>query len=480
MNGAEAERESQKIAAFFEPQERFRFECTIDHGSYGVTCRLVELGPARRLVPAIPPAAPMGERVKKRIRSFTPPGLAETAQNALRGFKRLKAQDAKGVIRAVKRIVTPPGRQRSASPDLEGKTELRRLCLKRSFKEEGIESLRDEIEILRAINGSIHTVGLVAYRDESIPNAHSLARTPFPRTPTRGSDFLAGLPGPTLVIEYLENGSLLRLIRRLISKRKEPIPNRVLWAIYLCAVRACIALACPKRLNPGTFSVLEQLPPESVPLPQRDLVHGDLHVGNLMFGDIDARLAEHTLMPVMKLIDFGITYVRDQAVQINLFDVTQAVYRLIVRQPSFDCHSSERGKYKNIETHAYWLSESPSTADLGLETIAQGEIGLETVKNFDGHIRRNLDPELRDIICRSMAVKSQDRPTLSQVLERAVNGVATKTAASYTLNEVSETDDDVRAFVQQMILDPDANDDAQTPQQSGASGSSSDILQIYT
>lgn len=44
---------------------------------------------------------------------------------------------------------------------------------------------------------------------------------------------LIGLSGPVLVMEYLENSDLARLHYRL-NKYKADVPNRILWAFFLC------------------------------------------------------------------------------------------------------------------------------------------------------------------------------------------------------------------------------------------------------
>lgn len=74
---------------------------------------------------------------------------------------------------------------------------------------------------------------MIAYRDDPEEVARSLARLPFPCVPLGQGDFLAGLCGPILVTEYIENGVFLKLIKRL-QAQKAPLANRVIWFIYLC------------------------------------------------------------------------------------------------------------------------------------------------------------------------------------------------------------------------------------------------------
>ncbi|KAI1814862.1 hypothetical protein GGS20DRAFT_546096 [Poronia punctata] len=55
-----------------------------------------------------------------------------------------------------------------------------------------------------------------------------------------------------LVMEYVQNGTLEDLIDKLMQDQKEKrkrevIPNRILWAFWLCLIRSCIAMEYPPR-----------------------------------------------------------------------------------------------------------------------------------------------------------------------------------------------------------------------------------------
>jgi hypothetical protein len=48
-----------------------------------------------------------------------------------------------------------------------------------------------------------------------------------------GAEYLVGLEGPMIVMEYLENGQMQTFANRLEESGKT-LPNRVLWRIFLC------------------------------------------------------------------------------------------------------------------------------------------------------------------------------------------------------------------------------------------------------
>ncbi|KAI0477763.1 hypothetical protein GGR56DRAFT_692537 [Xylariaceae sp. FL0804] len=160
----------------------------------------------------------------------------------------------------------------------------RRLVVKRALGGEHLkldeDCLRVEINWLRQLGGSLHIVRMLFGKDEM-------------------GD---GLPGPMCILEYVPNGSIGDLIVNL-SDMEETIPNRVLWAFFLCLIKACMGLAYPQQLVDGAAARPEYAFPGTAP---RNIAHGDMHNGNVMIGDLEPGGA-HSRIPILKLIDFGVT-----------------------------------------------------------------------------------------------------------------------------------------------------------------------------
>jgi hypothetical protein len=96
---------------------------------------------------------------------------------------------------------------------------------------------------------------------------------------------ISGLGGPALLLEYLPNGSLRQFTNSMRAARPRPfLPNRLLWRILACLVRACIGLMWPPEAREGQQAKLEEMRPEE---PTNAVVHGDMHGGNIIFGDLD-------------------------------------------------------------------------------------------------------------------------------------------------------------------------------------------------
>ncbi|KAI1325562.1 hypothetical protein F5Y16DRAFT_422772 [Xylariaceae sp. FL0255] len=343
----------QNLEAHFETptlHQRFRVENVIGHGSFGVTLKVNEYGTTPR-------------RVGRRLQSFV---------------RRMNTRTAVG----------PQERPLK-----------RRLCVKMPFG--GSEDdVRTEIQVLRAVNGSVHVPSLIAYRDDDARLAGILASREFPRRAPSQGDFLAGLAGPIIVLEYLENGPLSRLIQRLQTQ--------------------------------------DVIPGAPAPAAASNLVHGDIHSNNLLLGDINPAIGEHSRVPIMKLIDFG--QARDNpgnASQANLFGITAMILRLIIRneEPSFLGNPQHvNGIWQDdVETVASELCVAP---------------GLGGPVDPYGHV----DNDLRDMICRCMARDPAQNPTLEQAYERAQQAVTRKKASSFLMYGTLETNDDLETFMQRLIF----------------------------
>ncbi|KAI1322361.1 hypothetical protein F5Y16DRAFT_386728 [Xylariaceae sp. FL0255] len=432
------ERERQALANFFQPQaRRFQLEGVIGYGAFGATFKLIEFSPED------PPMTPRNR--KRKFRSITPQKIASSISGAWQEVKRRRINSPGDAIRIFRRQPLSPATPPSASvaslsasgpdtPGTPGRTYrslnpaprriLRRLCLKRTIDEDGEDDLRSEIRTLRAINGSQHVIGLIAYRDDPEPVAAQLrVTTPWPRVGPIQETVLSGLAGPVVIMEYMENGTLARVAERLgRGTWQGPIPNRFLWAIYLCGIRACIATAYQLGFDLEADPILETIWPARQPV---QLAHGDLHYNNIMFGDADPTIQEHSLIPILKWIDFGAAHIHadedGEGVERNILDVSNMINCLIT-------------------------GTEPDADEMDVDEMD----AVDLAPDMPG-----LDEELQDLIRRGRAVDFLDRPSLADMFFRTYQAVTNRNEAFYRNSGLRESDDDIREFVQTLIYNPD-------------------------
>ncbi|KAJ0117223.1 hypothetical protein J7T55_003633 [Diaporthe amygdali] len=109
-----------------------------------------------------------------------------------------------------------------------------------------------------------------------------------------------------LCLEYMKNGDVLHFLMR-VGSLGMYVPNKVLWRIFTCLVKACVAMAYPPRHSknlayedcwsdpPGLDDIEESLPngpDDAIKYLAYDLVHFDLDGQNEV--------------PVFKVGDFGL------------------------------------------------------------------------------------------------------------------------------------------------------------------------------
>ncbi|KAJ2989087.1 hypothetical protein NUW58_g3644 [Xylaria curta] len=309
----------------------------------------------------------------------------------------------------------------------------RKLIVKRALNDYVTEDLSNEIQVMSRLNGSAHIARVVAYKDDS-NNAHQqrrrckLIRRAIDRIKGKPPpNLLAGLAGPTLILEYLRNGTLDRLVER-VTVQDRVIPNRILWAIFLCLVRACVAMEYPRGASPDSNPRLEEIPPNLPTGHPSGFRHDDMHMGNIMFGDL-GDFQEHNMIPPAKLIDFGLGTRLDESAAQNLLDVSSNMMSLIMlRQVDF----RNRRVHNGIETFG-----APLLPDLNS--------GREPYPLLDLH--------LRDFLVRCMATSPGDRPELSRVLQVAKEACQERGAQYYGPQAPQESDEEIQRFIQEFVLD---------------------------
>ncbi|KAI1747661.1 kinase-like domain-containing protein [Xylaria castorea] len=132
-------------------------------------------------------------------------------------------------------------------------------------------------------------------RDEDMPNSK--------RVRSEGS------PLNVFITEMLENGDLSSILKK-VRQHRDHVPNPILWRFLLCFVRMCIGLAYPpadiEELNDRPGPIKETIPTRLRDNPRR-IVHFDMDPKNIFVGDIWPGDEEHSITPILKLGDFGLT-----------------------------------------------------------------------------------------------------------------------------------------------------------------------------
>ncbi|KAI0542143.1 hypothetical protein GGR58DRAFT_527223 [Xylaria digitata] len=312
---------------------------------------------------------------------------------------------------------------------------------------------------------------------------------------------------PYLIIEYIENGTLDNFLIKRRAAGLGHLPNRVLWDLFLCrksakshvayrkewncalppgltlreVVKACIAMAWP----PDQMSYprgpkhkrREALPPSANAPPAGDLIHSDMNLGNLMFGErADGEPLpeeqpsgrEHHIVPILKLIDFG-----------NAMEVTAP--EALPARKSFD---TELGLAKKMEKDAAKLAGIGKSSTDGrglLRSVATDlnileigvvmgrlitndftnpragvlrEIMIELYEEMSETVNYSLDYDIFWLVARCLACDPNLRPRLSHLLDLLEHYTSTKKYPSLP----EESDANIRRMMERFIFDANAQD----------------------
>ncbi|KAI1755969.1 kinase-like domain-containing protein [Xylaria castorea] len=293
------------------------------------------------------------------------------------------------------------------------------------------QQLRSEISWLKRLHGAKHIVQILASCDNLVQPDRELPPKLQHAPPMIGFidqtafSSLAGIQGPVLALEYLENGDMLSLFKRMFNDDVR-LPNRMLWSLYLCLIRACIGMAYPISRPIGTQSILETIPNDSTP-PQ-GITHNDIAPRNIMLG-IEDELDEHHQGNIFKLIDFG--EARTTA-------------------------DPNMGPSENLRAISAYVAFFINMADISQRQVVDykgfGTTAGQLLPQSWGEPYPWLDPDLAGLIAQCMYIDWKKRPTLQQALERASDAVLSKSPYSFPEPE-EETDDAIIEFVQEYVLD---------------------------
>ncbi|KAL7628831.1 hypothetical protein AAE478_000346 [Parahypoxylon ruwenzoriense] len=291
----------------------------------------------------------------------------------------------------------------------------RRIIMKSSYPWTQEES-RKEKELLEDYKYAKHIVNIVQIK-------------PDPMTKTRrGKRYRWKFP--YFFLEYLENGTLWKFKERMENTRQIlpngqlatfVLPNRFLWSVFLCMIKACIAMAYPP---PGPRNVAD-----SEPLT---FSHNDMHQNNWMFGNLDPYDQEHRHIPVLKLIDFGLAknWLPGERKK-NL--IRRGAVKSFDKR--FNLDKDRTGGRRN-----YAISRNLTDIGILMFQLISGDRFLTHPQHCrEGFVERrrfenwnpDLDPVLERLAMRCLAVDERNQPSIEELATLIKNKTFIKTEADY-------------------------------------------------
>ncbi|KAH9904191.1 hypothetical protein F4778DRAFT_85719 [Xylariomycetidae sp. FL2044] len=251
---------------------------------------------------------------------------------------------------------------------------------------------------------------------------------------------------PDLLMESAGDMSMGDMAKR-FREKQTPVPNRMLWYILLCLVRATIGFRYPPRGQHGEVR-REALPAPGDPLPPERIHFKDFNPGNLMvsypFGPQDE---EHQLGPLVKVIDFGsailLESIEDEARDFddNFRGIGWAMATLIIEATLQETVTPDMFEEREVTIDLPEYN-GPDT----FETRAPVE--LDEIE---------LDPELLMII--KLLLSTKDQPPLEVLLRIVEDRARNRSEIDYARLGYPfaslETDAGVREILQDVLVNGD-------------------------
>ncbi|KAI0172720.1 kinase-like protein [Hypoxylon sp. FL1284] len=281
------------------------------------------------------------------------------------------------------------------------------FLIKMAFDDEdAIRSLQTEKGWLRKLAYNPHVVQLINIASNPLQDPRRQGRPDADRW---------------IIIEWLRCGTLRDFVAKAKTMSMARLPNRLLWRYFLCLVRACIAMAWPdnrERINNAVES--------------SGLMHNDMHLANVLL-DNPPTDEEHTITPILKLIDFGIagaweaSTIGASSEQSNLRDIGKVMASVIKLDPLLpSMFNAARAQFQ-------WSGNTVLTDGGGLVPRPAG-----------------VDRDLVDVVCACMATDFRIRPSLPELLDITLTAVRQRGPDFYG-GEQMETDAEISRIWQEII-----------------------------
>ncbi|KAI1660301.1 kinase-like domain-containing protein [Daldinia decipiens] len=303
----------------------------------------------------------------------------------------------------------------------------RRLVAKVADPSRGsdVEGVAREKMILETLRYCQHIVSMIDSPDDPLASAQRLGWA-------------------WIFLEEMENGTLNAFLKRARVAGFVSLPNRMLWRIFLCMIRACIDMAWPPSSSDSDEKTIQFLDKPT------GLVHNDIHGGNFMFGSL-ADDPEHAISPILKLLDFGL------AQRIN----------------SSDFASVATGEQQNIEDIGIMMATiltlqtdwkyTGEDVQVDLSRLGYSSAVLSPASGILGGPEHDepdplpyIDRDMRLIIAACMASNPQDRPMMVDLERWVYSEVSNTQPAYYGINRGGaewESNETICNIVQQCIFD---------------------------
>ncbi|KAK8005668.1 hypothetical protein PG990_011705 [Apiospora arundinis] len=255
--------------------------------------------------------------------------------------------------------------------------------------------------------------------------------------------YLNDLPGPSLVMQLIENGSFEDFFRK-VQVMNGHVPNRVLWSIALCFARMLIGMAWPPFAGHKAPERLE------VPYNRKPyfIQHNDIHYNNVMFGDIQHGSEEHSLVPQLKLIDFG---------RADYYDPYKWLDKTLPRPHiASDAFKGDRRNTISFGLLLQAIITKQWPQDGKAPPCYMGLVRTQAELLWLPEYRDDypwLDPELKELVGYLMAVFHPDRLPVEEILARCERGLRKRPADFGAEYEADETDAACERFIKQTFND---------------------------
>ncbi|KAK8039393.1 hypothetical protein PG993_007804 [Apiospora rasikravindrae] len=337
----------------------------------------------------------------------------------------------------------------------ENGTMRRDIVIKQANTEAHRQELRWEIDRLKRIAGGLHIVQLLdiensPFFDFDVDEPGLAQFNPDRARINRAAYESEGyLLGPMLAIELLENGSVKDFIQKAQAHNVPRLPNRLIWRFFLCLVRACVAMAYPRRSGKEQFF---EVIPAGDQAPS-DFTHTDWQPGNVMLGGIYLEHFEHQITPILKLIDFGVWQdavqfnllyndLNEKGVAHNIFGAASVIFSTIAL---------------DLDLYIVWDTPVQFTVQRDGQTRSIATLARDMVQNLDSSPKyAHLDRELVSVIAQCLASNPADRPSLPDLFNWLLQGVM-RSPADYDVGVVGgnaqETDLGVLELLQRIIYE---------------------------